>query len=180
MAQCHLVVEGDISQCFDRLDHGVLHSVLAENIHDSRFLRLIDGLLQAGYLEEWRYHETLSGAPQGGILSPLLSNIYLDRLDKYVETTLLPLFNQGTRRKPYLPYMGYIRPPGNWRSVDSGKKHDRCVVNCNGCPLTIPMIRASGGCTMSAMRTIGCWGSPGHDGKPSTSRRRSASSCGTV
>ncbi|MFD0508129.1 reverse transcriptase/maturase family protein [Streptomyces chiangmaiensis] len=58
-------VEGDISQCFDRLDHGVLHSILAEDIHDSRFLRLIDGLLQAGYLEEWRYHETLSGAPQG-------------------------------------------------------------------------------------------------------------------
>nr|WP_240509356.1 reverse transcriptase/maturase family protein [Streptomyces agglomeratus] len=63
-------IEGDISQCFDRLDHGVLHSILAENIHDSRFLRLIDGLLQAGYLEEWRYHETLSGAPQGGVLSP--------------------------------------------------------------------------------------------------------------
>src|SRR3954453_23596040 len=60
-------IEGDISQCFDRLDHAVL----------------IDGLLQAGYLEEWRYHETLSGAPQGGVLSPLLSNIYLDRLDKY-------------------------------------------------------------------------------------------------
>ncbi|MET8873042.1 reverse transcriptase domain-containing protein [Nocardia sp. NPDC004604] len=97
-------VEGDISQCFDRLDHGVLHSILAEDIHDNRFLRLIDGLLQAGYLEEWRYHETLSGAPQGGVLSPLLSNIYLDRLDKFVEKTLLPVFNQGARRKPYLPY----------------------------------------------------------------------------
>jgi group II intron reverse transcriptase/maturase len=98
-------VEGDISQCFDRLDHGVLHSILAEEIHDNRFLRLIDGLLQAGYLEDWRYHETLSGAPQGGILSPLLSNIYLDRLDKHVETALLPEFNRGARRKPYLPYM---------------------------------------------------------------------------
>ena len=98
-------IEGDISQCFDRLDHSIVRSVLAEKIHDNRFLRLIDGLLQAGYLEEWRYHETLSGAPQGGVLSPLLSNIYLDRLDKYVETELLPAHNRGDRRKPYRPYM---------------------------------------------------------------------------
>lgn len=98
-------IEGDISQCFDRLDHAMLRSILAEDIHDNRFLRLIDGLLQTGYMEEWRYHETLSGAPQGGVLSPLLSNIYLDRLDKYVERTLLPVYNKGDRRAPYRPYM---------------------------------------------------------------------------
>jgi retron-type reverse transcriptase len=68
-------LEGDIQQCFDALDHTVLLSILAERIHDKRFLRLIKHLLQAGYLEEWRYHPTLSGAPQGGIVSPLLSNI---------------------------------------------------------------------------------------------------------
>jgi hypothetical protein len=115
-------IEGDISQCFDRLDHGVLHSTLAENIHDNRFLRLIDGLLQAGYLEEWRYHETLSGAPQGGVLSPLLSNIYLDRLDKYVETTLLPVFNQGARRKPYLPYMRIHK--ASWKLEKKGRREE--------------------------------------------------------
>lgn len=98
-------IEGDISRCFDRLDHAIMRSILADKIHDNRFLRLIDGLLQAGYLEDWRYHETLSGAPQGGILSPLLSNIYLDRLDTYVETELLPAYNRGARRKPYRPYM---------------------------------------------------------------------------
>jgi group II intron reverse transcriptase/maturase len=98
-------IEGDISQCFDRLDHAMLRSILAEDIRDNRFLRLIDGLLQAGYLEEWRYHATLSGAPQGGVLSPLLSNIYLDRLDRYVEKTLLPVYNMGDQRKPYRPYM---------------------------------------------------------------------------
>jgi retron-type reverse transcriptase len=87
------------------LDHSLVRSILAEDIHDNRFLRLIDGLLQAGYLEDWRYHETLSGAPQGGVLSPLLSNIYLNRLDRYVETTLLPVYNRGDRRKPFLPYM---------------------------------------------------------------------------
>ena len=98
-------VEGDITDCFGSLDHSVMRSILAEKIRDSRFLRLIDGLLRAGYLEDWRYHETLSGAPQGGILSPLLSNIYLDRLDEYVEAELLPAYNRGERRRPYLPYM---------------------------------------------------------------------------
>jgi group II intron reverse transcriptase/maturase len=98
-------IEGDITDCFGSLDHSIMRSILAEKICDGRFLRLIDGLLQAGYLEEWRYHETLSGAPQGGVLSPLLSNIYLNRMDRYVETTLLPVYNRGDRRRPYLPYM---------------------------------------------------------------------------
>ncbi len=98
-------IEGDIRQCFDRLDHSIMRSVLAEKIHDNRFLRLIDGLLRAGYLQDWRYHETLSGCPQGGVVSPVLSNIYLDRLDTFIEQTLLPAYNRGARRTPYRPYM---------------------------------------------------------------------------
>jgi group II intron reverse transcriptase/maturase len=94
----HWVIEGDISDCFGRLDHQVLLNILAEGIHDNRFLRLIRHMLQAGYLEEWRWHETLSGAPQGGVCSPVLSNIYLDKLDKFVETVLLPKYNQEKRR----------------------------------------------------------------------------------
>jgi len=91
-------VEGDVSRCFESLDHETLLSILGEKIHDGRFLRLVDGMLKAGYLEDWRWGTTLSGAPQGGIASPVLSNIYLDRLDRYVETQLLPLFNRGKRR----------------------------------------------------------------------------------
>ena len=120
-------VEGDISQCFDRLDHSILRSILAEDIHDNRFLRLIDGLLQAGYLEDWRYHETLSGAPQGGVLSPLLSNIYLNRLDRYVETTLLPVYNRGNRRKPFLPYMRMHKAA--WKLEKQGKRAEAKVAN---------------------------------------------------
>jgi hypothetical protein len=60
-------IEGDISQCFDRLDHQVLLSILGEQLHDNRFLRLIRSLLEAGYLEDWRYNTTLSGSPQGGV-----------------------------------------------------------------------------------------------------------------
>lgn len=97
-------IEGDISECFDKLDHSVLLSILGENIHDNRFLRLIENLLKAGYLEEWRFNVTPSGTPQGGVVSPLLSNIYLDRLDKFVDQTLHPKHNQGTKRKPNLAY----------------------------------------------------------------------------
>ncbi len=62
-------IEGDISQCFDRLDHTVLTSILREKIRDNRFLRLIENLLRAGYLENWTYHATYSGTPQGGPLT---------------------------------------------------------------------------------------------------------------
>lgn len=91
-------IEGDISRCFDSLDHTVLMSILAEKLHDNRFLRLMRHLLQAGYLEEWNYHATHSGTPQGGVVSPLLANIYLDRLDQFVSTELLPVHNHGHRR----------------------------------------------------------------------------------
>jgi len=95
----HWFIEGDIKACFEQLDHQVLLKILAEKIHDNRFLRLIKHLLQAGYLEEWRYHTTLSGAPQGGIVSPILSNIYLDQFDHFMETTLIPQYTQGLKRK---------------------------------------------------------------------------------
>ena len=91
-------IEGDISDCFGSLDHSVMLSILAEHIHDNRFLRLIKGMLRAGYLEDWVWNATLSGAPQGGVVSPVLSNIYLDRLDKFAETVLIPEYTRGSRR----------------------------------------------------------------------------------
>ena len=63
-------IEGDISKCFDRIDHSILLGILRENIHDERFLNLVAGLLEAGYLEDWAFHETLSGSPQGGVVTP--------------------------------------------------------------------------------------------------------------
>lgn len=100
----HWFIEGDISACFDRLDHELLVAIMAEKIHDNRFLRLIANMLKAGYLEDWRWHATLSGSPQGGVASPILSNLYLDRLDQFVETDLLPRYNRGTRRRPNPAY----------------------------------------------------------------------------
>ena len=73
-------------------------SILGEKIRDNRFLRLIKQMLQAGYLEDWEYHDTLSGVPQGGVVSPVLSNIYLHRMDEFVETVLIPEYTRGKRR----------------------------------------------------------------------------------
>ena len=92
-------IEGDISQCFERLDHQVMLDILSERIHDNRFLRLLGQMLRAGYLEDWKWNATLSGAPQGGVVSPILSNIYLDWLDTFVDTVLLPEYTRGVLRK---------------------------------------------------------------------------------
>ena len=92
-------VEGDIQGCFDNIDHDVLLSVLGEKLHDNRFLRLLKYLLTAGYIEDWKYGRTLSGTPQGGVVSPILANIYLDRLDKFVENVLIAAHTRGTARQ---------------------------------------------------------------------------------
>ncbi len=97
-------VEGDISDCFGSLDHEIMVQALAEKIHDNRFLRLLRNMLQAGYLEDWEWNATLSGAPQGAGVSPVLSNIYLDRLDKFVETVLIPEYTRGRDRAPNPAY----------------------------------------------------------------------------
>jgi group II intron reverse transcriptase/maturase len=92
-------IEGDIKGCFDNIDHAVLLNIIRRDIHDGRLVALIDGLLQAGYLQGWRYQATLGGTPQGGILSPLLANIYLNDLDRFIEDTLIPAYTRGTTRK---------------------------------------------------------------------------------
>jgi retron-type reverse transcriptase len=98
------IIEGDISDCFGALPHDLLISTLSEKIHDGRFIRLIRRLLDAGYLEDWKFHRTLSGVPQGSILSPILSNILLDKLDKYVETALIPQDTRGDHKRENVAY----------------------------------------------------------------------------
>ena len=92
-------IEGDISDCFGSVDHEILLGILAEKIHDQRFLRLIRNMLRAGYLEDWEYRDTLSGVPQGGVVSPVLSNIYLHKLDEFVERELIPQYTRGECRE---------------------------------------------------------------------------------
>lgn len=93
-------VEGDIKGFFDNINHEVMSGILAERIKDEKFLRLIRKFLKAGYLEDWQYHNTYSGTPQGGIISPILANIYLDKLDRYMEE-LKKRFDKGAERAIY-------------------------------------------------------------------------------
>jgi len=91
-------VEGDIKGFFDNINHNVLITIMSKRIKDERFLRLIRKFLNAGYMEDWIYHKTYSGTPQGGIISPILANIYLDQLDKYMKE-YAENFNKGKERK---------------------------------------------------------------------------------
>jgi group II intron reverse transcriptase/maturase len=108
-------IEGDISDCFTSLDHEIMVEILAEKIHDNRFLRLIRNMLTAGYLEEWKWNATLSGVPQGGVVSPVLSNIYLHKLDTYVETVLIPQYTRGNVRRRNPDYVRVTRELGRSR-----------------------------------------------------------------
>lgn len=91
-------IEGDIKSFFDNINHDVMIQILRERITDERFLRLIRKFLNAGYVEDWKFYKTYSGTPQGGIISPILANIYLDKFDKYM-TDYVNNFCEGKYRK---------------------------------------------------------------------------------
>ena len=131
-------IEGDISGCFDNIDHSALLDILREKIHDNRFLRLVSQLLRAGYLEDWKRHATYSGTPQGSIVSPILANIYMDRLDRFVEGVLLPAHNKGRLRRPNPEYrrvfrqIKILRTTGREREAASLRlSSGRCLRTCD-------------------------------------------------
>ena len=82
---------------FDNIDHGILLDLLSQKIDDERFLRLIEGMLKAGYMENWSLNATYSGTPQGGVASPILANIYLNELDEFL-TAMKVRFDRGKHR----------------------------------------------------------------------------------
>lgn len=102
-------IEGDIKGCFDNLDHKVIVRMLRQRIKDQSLLMLIEEMLKAGYMEEWKYHKTYSGTPQGGIVSPLLANIVLNELDKEMEDNIIPRYTKGKIRKLNPEYMKLSR-----------------------------------------------------------------------
>jgi retron-type reverse transcriptase len=118
---------------FDTINHDKLIAMLGEQIHDGRMLRLLRELLAAGYLEDWSFHTTLSGAPQGGIISPILSNIYLHRFDQWVETTLVPAYTRGKLRRENPAYrhasyrLSVLRNKGDRRGARELLKHRRTL-----------------------------------------------------
>jgi group II intron reverse transcriptase/maturase len=126
-------VEGDLCACFDKIDHTTLLNKLGRHIQDNRFLRLLTDLLKAGYLENWKYNTTFSGVPQGNTVSPILSNIILDELDKYVEQELIPVYTRGQSRKVNPAYKKLImlaykaRKRGDWKYAEELKRHYQSI-----------------------------------------------------
>ncbi len=102
-------IEGDIKGCFDNIDHKILMSIIREKILDNRFLRLIENLLKAGYCEQCKHQSTLSGTPQGAIVSPILTNIYLDKFDKFIEQRLIPEYTHGKCRAENPEYSKLVK-----------------------------------------------------------------------
>jgi group II intron reverse transcriptase/maturase len=117
-------IEGDIKGCFDNIDHTALLEIIRRDIHDGRLVQLIDNLLKAGYMDGWLYYDTTSGTPQGGIISPLLANIYLNELDRFVADTLIPTYTKGDRRRNNPEYQSL----GN-RIATARKREDRELVH---------------------------------------------------
>ena len=126
-------IEGDIKGCFDNIDQSILLEILGKDIKDNRFLRLLYNMLKAGYCEQWRYHPSYSGTPQGGIISPLLANIYLDQLDQHVEEILKPIYNKGkSRRRNKKWYIAcnrvrYHKKKGNYKELKKWEKIRRSI-----------------------------------------------------
>src|SRR5712691_1945954 len=124
-------VEGDIKGFFDNVKHDTLLSILSKRVTDKRFLHLIGQFLKAGYVEDWRYHQTYSGVPQGGTLSPILSNIYLNELDQAIAIKTAE-FHQGKERKTRGEYHNLTRrlmrakrkarKTGNWSKYKTLKQ----------------------------------------------------------
>jgi group II intron reverse transcriptase/maturase len=132
-------VEGDVADCFGSLDHQIMIEILAAKIHDNRFLRLMRNMLQAGYLEQWTWNATLSGAPQGGVVSPILCNIYLHKLDDFVENTLIDEYTRGTRRTRNAEYerirhrLARARKRGDREAMRQLRRQQACLpsVDCH-------------------------------------------------
>lgn len=122
-------IEGDIAGYFDSIDHEVLMEILGEKLRDNRFLRLISNLLRSGYLEEWTFHKTMSGTPQGGVVRPILANSYFDQRDKYVEQILLPEYTRGAKRAAHPAYkritdqIAYRKRKGQKKEYRELRKH---------------------------------------------------------
>ena len=123
-------IEGDIKGCFDNINHEILLEILGEKIEDGRVINLIRKLLKAGHMEGQKKEGTYSGTPQGGIISPLLTNIYLDVFDKWVEKELMPKYNRspnhnGGRRKnlAYNRLSYHIREAGKKGNLKAQKEY---------------------------------------------------------
>ena len=113
-------VDMDLRDYFNTIPHDLLVKLLSKKIEDKRFLHLIQAMLDAGYLEDWRYHATYSGVAQGSICAPILANVLLHELDMFMNA-MKRRFDQGEKRKENPLYRRYSyhmrRLRGKWDSL---------------------------------------------------------------
>lgn len=101
------VIDADIKGFFDNVDHQTLEQIIQDRITDQKLRDLIWGFLKAGVMEDGTYHRSTLGTPQGGIVSPVLANIYLNELDQWAKQwTDISTAEKLERRR---------RGKGNWR-----------------------------------------------------------------
>jgi hypothetical protein len=173
-------IEGDIADCFGSLDHQIMLETLAENIHDNRFLRLLRNMLKAGYLENWEYHATYSGAPQGS------------EYHQFSRTSISTGWTVSSKRNSYrnTPRECIGRPTQttNGRPQRSGELANAatalwcasCDESSGVCPAWIRGIQASGDFDMPGTLMITCWDSSDPRPKPNRSKPALPSSCATT
>lgn len=123
------VIEGDIKACFDNVDHHVLMDLVAERVSDRRVLRLVRGFLRAGVVElHGGFAESLTGTPQGGVVSPLLANVYLSVLDRYFariwNEQMSPHWRRQYRRRTGRPNFRLVRYADDFVVLVHGTKED--------------------------------------------------------
>ena len=102
------LINVDIKSYFDNIDRDILLGLLEQKIDDRQFIKLIRSMLQAGVMEDWKYHRTYSGTPQGSGCSPVAANIYLHELDKFMEEMKAD-FDQGKERRDNPAYISLSR-----------------------------------------------------------------------
>nr|UEX92734.1 hypothetical protein [Ophiocordyceps lanpingensis] len=120
-------IEGDISKCFDSFDHDILMNIIGLRIKDGRFLSLIRKALRAGYFEFGVYKHSIVGTPQGSIISPILSNIYLNEFDKFVES-LCQSFSNGTKARTNPTWISYTNKKRRAKSILEKIKWNKLIL----------------------------------------------------
>ena len=114
--------------CFDNIDHDKLLEVIGRKVKDDNLLKLLGQMLKSGYMQEWKYHDTYSGTPQGGVISPLLANIMLNELDRFVENELIPEYNKGKGKK-INPEYNRLRQAA-FQAKKKGNKEQHKLLKC--------------------------------------------------
>ena len=113
------IIEGDIKSCFDEIDHHTLVDLLRKKVADGRFLNLIWKALRAGYLWGKERRDTLTGSPQGSIISPILANVYLHELDAFIEQ-LRAKYEKGRERRRNPEYQRLLKQRRYWLDKTDG------------------------------------------------------------